>query len=269
MEATLYLCWIDQGGLQACNICWLCDQLHKEHRKMCYLWWFVILFRIQTLEEGTGCVISQIVHVAFIPFLFACWLFRCSSAVYPIVVIGTKSLKLLFHLHCSFCLLLWLCGAGASRISFLVRSPDVNWGASLSVTSGTWCECMHNLRSLSHARFSVSAEHMRVFLCSSQIQKRWVSETHFPNAGNFTKTLPVLYPASALRHNQRGLCWGAQGGMIMLMLSCSWYPPLRVLKPFCSVPGLQNSVWEPGSILQHLTFQHIEPSACRWIKGIT
>lgn len=153
-----------------------------------------------------------------------------------------------------------LCGAGASRISFLVRSPDVNWGASLSVTSGSCWECTIS-GSLSHTRFSVSAEHTRVFLCASQIQKWWASETHFPNAGSFTKTLPVLYPASALGHNQRGLCWWAQGGVIMLMLSCSWYPPLRALKPFCSVPGLQNSVWEPG---QHPTAPDLP--ACRALR---
>lgn len=30
-----------------------------------------------------------------------------------------------------------------------------------------------------------------------------VSETHFPNAENFTKILPVLYPSSALGHKHK------------------------------------------------------------------
>lgn len=81
-----------------------------------------------------------------------------------------------------------------------------------------------------------------------------------------TSALSSLCPGA---QPQSGLCWWTQGRVIMLVLSCSWYPPLMVLRPLCSVPCLQSSVWEPG---QHHTapdFQPVELSACRWIKGIT
>lgn len=156
---------------------------------MYYLCWFVILFRIQILEEGTECVIFQTVHVAFICFPFAWWLFWCSSAVYPVVVIGTKSLKLVFHLHCDSCLLLWApWGRSEQDLVFgemllmLIEEHLCLWHLVTALRAYTG--------SLSCTRFSVSAWHMRAFLCSSQIQKWWVSDECQKLTFLMRKTLP-------------------------------------------------------------------------------
>lgn len=174
---------------------------------MYYLWWFVILFRIQVLEEGIGCVILQIVPVAFIHFLFAWWLFQGSSAVYPIVGIGTRSLKLCLPSSLQFLSSsLSPLGQGPAGSCVWWSAPDVNGGASLSVTSGTCPECLHSHGNLEpHTFFSVCRACEGVPLCLSNLEVMsvlWVSETHLE------KSPPVLYPASALGHSHKAVSAG-------------------------------------------------------------
>lgn len=221
---------------------------------MYYLWWFVILFRIQILEEGTGCVIFPIVHVVFICFLFAWWLFWCSLAMYPVVVIGTKSLKLVFHLHCSSCLLLWaLWGRGEQDLVFgeallmLIEEHLCLWHL---VTALRACTISGSLSCVCFAHEGIS-----LYISNSQVMSvRWVPETHFPNAENFTKTLPVLYPPSALGHNHKEVSAGGHKARwsrwcsLALGTLPSWFLCLFAMCLACkAVCG------NLGSITQHLT----------------
>lgn len=75
----LYPCWLQEEVIQACSIHWIYDQQHKKLQWKCVNCAGCVSFRIQVLGEGTRGVVFQMLHVALIYFLFAMWLFQCSS----------------------------------------------------------------------------------------------------------------------------------------------------------------------------------------------
>lgn len=103
-------------------------------------------------------------------------------------------------------------GQGWAGSCFWWDAPDVNWAASLSVPPGTFSECVHDLRELEPHTFSsvcIAHEGISLYLSNSEVVSvRWLSETHFSNAENFTETLPVLYPSSALGQNHKEVSAG-------------------------------------------------------------